>query len=561
LTDRSQAQSHALGFSVWEKAPRAEQARPERRTTRSRVQRVTAGLAILAAIAAAFWCYHRLSWTVPANSDGGAIALQARDMLQGNWLLRGWETSDVSFYTTELPEYIVVELIRPLGPDVIHVSAAATYTLLVLAAGLLARGRARGGEGLTRGLVAVGIMLAPQLVLGVGVLLAAPDHTGTQVPLLVGWLVLDLAPRRWYVPVVLCGLLAWVEFADRAAVLTGAVPLLVASVALAGRALRRRRGISWRSQTYELSLAAAAVGSVAVAWIAARLFAAAGAFTSFPLNFPLVPRQQLWLHTWLTAEGVLQLYGADLSGVHGALPMFFAIVHMLGLGAAVAGFGFACWRFWGFRRDPDLIDGILTAAIVINLASYLVSTAPGTAFDGYNTREIVAVLPLGAVLAGRHLVPRLRQLRVARPALGALLVCYAAALGYGVAQPAVQSPSEELAGWLVAHHLSYGLAGAEANVTTVETRGRAQLVMVFTDPSNTVQPFWYQMKASWYDRRQHFANFIVTAIPGGNFDPVSVKVADKTFGKPAAVYHPGPGYTVMVWHRNLLDRVGPVPAH
>src|ERR1700692_1651213 len=121
-------------------------------------------VAMRAAIAALlFLGYLRVSWTVPATSDGAAQALQARDMLAGNWLLHGWTLSDVSFYTTELPEYVLVELIRPFGTGVIHVAAAATYTLLVLSAFLLARGRARGRDGLVRGIVAAMIMPAPQL--------------------------------------------------------------------------------------------------------------------------------------------------------------------------------------------------------------------------------------------------------------------------------------------------------------------------------------------------------------------------------------------------------------
>ena len=136
--------------------------------------------------------YLRVSWTVAATSDGAALALQARDMLAGNWLLHGWTLSDVSFYTTELPEYVLVEAVRPFGLGVIHIAAAATYTLLVLAVFVLARGRAGGRDGLLRGALAGVIMLAPQLGYGAFVLLLSPDHVGTQVPLLLGWLLLDL---------------------------------------------------------------------------------------------------------------------------------------------------------------------------------------------------------------------------------------------------------------------------------------------------------------------------------------------------------------------------------
>ena len=48
------------------------------------------------------------------------------------------------------------------------------------------------------------------------------------------------------------------------------------------------------------------------------------------------------------------------------------------------------------------MDSVLAVAVVANLVSYLLSTAPGTVLGtGYDAREIAAVLPLGAVLAGR----------------------------------------------------------------------------------------------------------------------------------------------------------------
>jgi len=94
-----------------------------------------------AASLALFAAYLRQAQTVPVNSDGGSFALQAWDILHGNVLLGGWTTADLTFYTTELPEYMIVEAVRGLNADVLHASAAITYTLLVLTAGLLARRR------------------------------------------------------------------------------------------------------------------------------------------------------------------------------------------------------------------------------------------------------------------------------------------------------------------------------------------------------------------------------------------------------------------------------------
>ena len=64
--------------------------------------------------------------------DAASNALQAWDMLHGNVLLRGWTVSDVSFCITELPEYLVLDMVCGPGPDVVHVASAFTYTLLVL---------------------------------------------------------------------------------------------------------------------------------------------------------------------------------------------------------------------------------------------------------------------------------------------------------------------------------------------------------------------------------------------------------------------------------------------
>ena len=150
---------------------------------------VAAGLALFAA-------YLRQAQTVPVMSDGASNALQAWDLLHGNVLLRGWTMSDVSFYTTEIPQYVLVELAHGLNPDVVHIAAAMSYTLLVLGAALLARGRASGREGAVRLLVAAGIMLAPSLGKGTVTLLSNPDHTGTQVPMLVIWLIIDTDAQR-----------------------------------------------------------------------------------------------------------------------------------------------------------------------------------------------------------------------------------------------------------------------------------------------------------------------------------------------------------------------------
>src|SRR6266702_4923947 len=166
-------------------------------------RRLLAAVAVVLAVAVLFLAYLRVSRTYPENSDESNDLLMAWDMLHGNVLLHGWYLSDVSFITTELPQYALLERLFGLHADTAHIAAAMTYTLVVLLAVLLARGRVSRREAGPRMLLTAGLMFAPQLGVGVFVLLLSLGHIGTAVPLLLSWLVIDSAgPGRWYVPVV-----------------------------------------------------------------------------------------------------------------------------------------------------------------------------------------------------------------------------------------------------------------------------------------------------------------------------------------------------------------------
>jgi hypothetical protein len=212
---------------------------------------------VLGCTALLFFCYLRVAGTVRVNSDAAGLVLQASDMLHGNLLLHGWWDTDVSFITTELPEYMGVTAITGVRPDVVHICSALTYTLLVLLAALVARGRAHGAEGVVRALLAAGVMLAPQPTGPTQVLLGSPDHVGTALPLLLLLLLLDRMPdprarAGWYVMtccavcVTAAALLALMIVGDPLTEVVGVVPLVIACLLRAVRIsvirLNRTRG-------------------------------------------------------------------------------------------------------------------------------------------------------------------------------------------------------------------------------------------------------------------------------------------------------------------------------
>src|SRR5580700_8099613 len=201
-----------------------------------------AGFAVFAA--ALFAVYLRLSRTSPENSDQANILLAASDMLHGNLLLHGWYLTDVSFYTTELPQYVLLVILFGVHADTAHIAAAMTYTLAVVLAVLVARGGFTSRAAVVRLLIAAGILLAPQLGPGVTALILTIGHIGTVVPVLLIFLLLDRAPQRWWIPVLTGLALAWVLVADQLVLVVGVVALAVVCALRVLEADVRERSLS-----------------------------------------------------------------------------------------------------------------------------------------------------------------------------------------------------------------------------------------------------------------------------------------------------------------------------
>jgi hypothetical protein len=496
---------------------------------------------------ALFFCYLRISGTQAVTSDGASQALQAWDMLHhGNWLLTGWSLTDVSFYTTELPEYVLVDALRGLGPADVHTAAAITYTLLVVLAGLLAKGGKTGKEGLVRVLIASGIMIAPQTGAGAFLLLLSPDHTGTGVPLLLIFLLLDRAPRRPWVPVAAGLMLVWAQLGDRLVLTIGVLPIVAVCAVRAYRDIVVRRE-PVRERWFDLALAAAAIVSVGLADVIVKIIRHLGGYVSAPLNTTFAASAEWPAHFALAAEGVLGLYGADVTERTVGFYSAIALLHLAGLALAVWAVGRA---IRGFFACDDLITQLLTVAILANLAAYVFSVLPNTYWDN---REIANVLAFGAVLAGRLLAGRLMRARLL-PALTALGCCYLVALGYGVTRPQPPAHDQALADWLSAHHLSDGLGSyAEGNSVTLDSHGSILLVAP-TWRASSVRPGEHEAQASDFDPALHYANFVVTTTQDGPAFYIPPAWIVNAFGPPAHTYHDGV-WTIMTYDNNLLDEI------
>jgi hypothetical protein len=492
---------------------------------------------------ALFFCYLHISYTQNVSSDGASNALQAWDMLHGNLLLSGWTLSDVSFYTTELPEYVLVEVFRGLGPADVHVSAAVTYTLLVLLAGQLAKGRATGRAALLRVLIATGIMVAPEIGPGAFILLLSPDHTGTGVPLLVIWLLVEYCPRRPYTPMLVGLTLTWATIGDTLVALVAALPIVVMCCIRVRQAAGQQHDPG-RERSDSIALAIAAAASIPAAMIAVKAISALGGYAVLRQRFGIISPGSWWLNLRLTAEGILGLYGAEFNSRSARLFLFVAVIHFIGLGLAVWGWSRGIRQI---KNGESIIDGALSIAVVINLLAYMCSNLPQTQWD---TREIAVTLPYGAVLAGR-LLPGTLAKRAMRAGPITWAACYLFALIFALTYPGRPANDQDLATWLSRHHLTCGLGSyADGNTTALDSGGRIQLrASIWT--SRGVYPGAYESKNAWFSPGTCDATFVVSTQQYGDSFYVPPAMAIKAFGEPQATYRYA-AYTIMTWPDNLL---------
>ena len=480
----------------------AHAARAANRRRARRWRRLAGAAAVAVGLAALFVLALGQSRSSALSSDGASNILQAQAMLHGNPLLRGWWTSDVSFYTTELPEYALVVAARGVSPDVVHLCGALTYTLCVALAGLLARGPVRGPAGLRRAGIAVAIMLAPSVLGGTEVFLENPDHFGTSVPVLLALLLVDRAAGRdqaagrgWPTAVAVCALLALTQVGDELSLVAGTAAIGVVGAARAGlAALRRRFGTGAR---LDALLAAAAAVSVVLARIAQWALRAAGGFDQRPIpGARLAPLGQLPGHAAALYQSLVLLFGANNPGAPSRpfmaarhLPLVLsADLHVVGLAAAGAGLvaGIAA-AFFGWpgqagrsgqagqaaparRPDRPRVEQILVTSIIVTLAAALFSTLMVSLTSAH---EVAILLPLGAVLAGRTLPSSARalteRLAAARarslPAVGArdrtsVPRPAAAATAATTATAATAAATVALAAWLAAGVAEAGYGAA-----------------------------------------------------------------------------------------------------
>jgi hypothetical protein len=517
------------------------------------VRRLVAALAWLVAAGAVFTLLLLITRGDAFSSDPANNALQAWDMLHGHLLLHGWILGDVTFYTFELPLIALAEAVFGLSTTSLSVAMALIYLAVTACSVALAVTGSRAAARVARAAVTLAVLVAPILVPSVRwVPLGLPDHTGTTVFLLLSVLLIDRLRllSRWITLPLLCVLLAAGQLSDVTVryVFISAIAVVCLYRMLADRRVRTADGATL----------AAVVVSIPLSLVVRAVLKHLGSYLMVTPKTELAPLSA-WPHNAeLTWHALRMLFGQVSNVGFAPEPVANAVFGACCMLAVAAGLARVLWRW----RTASRAEQLLAAVIVINIASYLVSTlaAPESQHD------LVAVLPAGAVLAARALVPeRLPDWRKAL-AVCTAAVCVALIPLGAVAVHAKAHTSGGSTGvdaWLQSHGLRYGLAGYwAASIATLESGGQVRVRTVVVS-GRQIHPYYWEADLAWYDPAQNYANFVLVNVTGDvlidnvdNSGDGVVTLAEKAFGQPAATHRVG-NTEILIYHKNLLKQVTP----
>lgn len=500
---------------------------------------ISAGIVLGAALLYWYVCW-MVSSTSIANSDAAGISLQGWDLWHHDPKLRHWITGDANFYTFETPLYAVVEMVMGLKATTLHVVAALTYTLVMLTTAWLVKGEERGMRAYARFALVAAFLAVPMFEGALtATLLNPPDHLGTAIFMLGGYLICDRAAGRKGATWCLFALLILGQLGDATVKYVGVIPIVLVC---ASRLLFARR-----LNAPELWLAIAAAASVPGEAILRAAMRTWGAYSMVAPKTKLAHPDRWLRQLHETFTSLLALFDVPL--YHGIpRPPYWVIGAILGAIVLIAALYGGVRTLLRWPRAATA-DQLLTVGIPVYLAAFAFSTM--VLPDSGSAYEFTGVVPMIVALGVRNLPlpsPRRLPLVVATAAVATVGVF---ATDFG---PGVVTNQEQIAAWLKAHGLTYGIGGYwDAATVTVDSGTKAAVRAVVPISNHRYAVYAWVTKTTWYDPATNYANFFIADPGSPGLGEADVEAA---FGDPQAVYQVG-GRSILVYQTNLLANVIP----
>jgi hypothetical protein len=483
-----------------------------------------------------FAFYLAVALAVPYTSDHASIFLEARSIIANNFLLKGWTLSTVSYFTTEIPFYILGILIFGNTDKVIYLVSAANYALLALLiisySSITQAGR----------IVPARLIISTVFSLFIAYLVStwgflSPNHAvGFAYCLCSLYFLRAGAAPASKTRLLFSGIFLLLAFTgDTFTIYTWGIPVCLVLFF---------RSFAKEYRNVCIKLLVITLAAIAIAEGLLHLITASGGFTVPGLLIKYVDYSNIPQNLYLFFIGLFDLFSVNFFGKTVlSFDSGLNLVHLLGLVVFIAAL---VWAIKSFGRQ-SIIKQILTVTILLNLAAYLFSNMPVP--DRSTVRYLMPALEFGIILITDYLSD-INWYR-AKPVL-VILVCIV--IGASAIPPMARSrtslPVASLDTFLVDHHLVNGYGPYWlASITTVHTQGVVTIRPVISPNDDYIQPFYWLAENDWFTSPATFLAF-----DRNNSFNISSDTAIKTFGKPDNTYKVD-NYTVLVWNKNITPEL------
>ncbi len=478
--------------------------------------------------------YLGVSLKIPYNSDQASFLMYTKSILDGNILLKGWSLSTVSYYTTEVPFFILGLLIFGFTEKVIYIITAINYSALVLLIVYICAFDENGYFSIKKALISFSLTFILAFIFSRWGLLS-PDHLVAYSYIIICFLSIRLIEKNG--KAIYYGIYAFflvlTVIGDSFSLYILVVPLIIVSLLNLLREGPKR--------TFILLLITTCICVLFSKGIL-KVIEISGGFTvpgigNSELRF--VEFSSLGNSFNLFFYGLLDLFGVDLFGkaVY-SLDTVFGLIHLGGLCL------FLLTLYVGIKKigKQTFESQIMIVAILMNLLEYLFGSV---AIDRTTVRYLVPSLLFGIILITSFVN---ENPYVQRKPILLFFSCFVLIVSsfppISFSRPLART--NKLSSFLLDHHLEYGYAGYwNASIITVHTQGKVSVRPVIAENGWVIQPYHWLSEDSWY---QNSARFII--IDKDNSFNISYRSGTNTFGTPDIIYTLD-DYTIFVWNRNI----------
>jgi hypothetical protein len=478
--------------------------------------------------------YNRLFATVGGNSDGASNLLEAKSMLKGNLLLKGWTLSPDTFWTIDTSISAIVIAVRGFTPSLLYNVPAVIYALIMMASLFLIKGKsnlAKSWPMIVVGLVIIGIT-SPLLTKFAA---ESPIHLGTVLYCLFTLIVMDKIKEGWTrnIAIFVIGILACIG--DPFTLFIFILPMLVVL------------GLRWyyiernKNDLFLIGTLIAVIPATILILKAVRLF---GGFYSYPLDAGFMSYASISSNISLSIQSILYLFGVNPFGYQ--LLSYQVIESFLRLVSLCLVIYFAVKSIQGITRknqDYDIISGILCMAILFDIISFILGQGGK---DLGSPRFLSPVIIFGGIIAGRNIKIQQRWFSLAAILF---LACYLVFFIPRLLAPTAIPPTVDVENWLRTNGYTYGYGAYwDASIITVDTSNDIKVRPVSYD--GYICPWEWLSENEWYDNTP--AYFLV--YDNSNSCPVNFNEATKTFGPPSQIKQID-NFTILTWKNDITPEL------